>query len=82
MDDLVVRARTDREAFGSLYDLYYPEVAPTGPLYVGRVLVSVPGIPLRFETKHKNPLSTGYNFGLDSIEVRRRFERWDVRPDN
>ena len=26
MDDLVVRARTDREAFGSLYDLYYPEV--------------------------------------------------------
>ena len=26
MDDLVIRARTDREAFGRLYDLYYPEV--------------------------------------------------------
>src|SRR5580698_7750779 len=24
--DLVVRARTDREAFGQLYDLYYPRV--------------------------------------------------------
>ena len=26
MSGLVIRARTDREAFGRLYDLYYPEV--------------------------------------------------------
>jgi RNA polymerase sigma-70 factor (ECF subfamily) len=26
MNDLVVRARTDREAFGRLYDVYYPRV--------------------------------------------------------
>ena len=26
MDDLVIRARTDREAFGRLCDLYYPDV--------------------------------------------------------
>jgi RNA polymerase sigma-70 factor (ECF subfamily) len=26
MDDLVIRAPTDREAFGRLYDLYYPDV--------------------------------------------------------
>src|SRR5438552_1870714 len=25
-DDLIIRAKTDREAFGRLYDAYYPEV--------------------------------------------------------
>ena len=25
-DDLIVRAKTDRDAFGRLYDGYYPEV--------------------------------------------------------
>ena len=30
-DDLVIRAKTDRAAFGLLYDRYYPRVAKSDP---------------------------------------------------
>lgn len=65
------KGQTSFSAATSFLDLYGSDVRPTGPIFLGNVpLVQGETIQLIFLIAEKNPLSSGYKFGLDYLTLK------------
>jgi len=71
-DFAIVEVSLDGKFLGDAVDLYAPEVLPTGALSLGQRRMDAGEHRLTFRVKGKNRASTGYHFGLDCLELRRR----------
>jgi len=66
----VVRVKLDGQALGDMIDTYAPLVLPSGPIVLAAQEFDGGEHELTFEAAARSSDATGFNFGLDCLELR------------
>lgn len=64
-----IRIAIDGQTIGNEFDLYCGRVSPSGSLELGNHHLNAGQHRIRFTVTGKNPVSTGYLFGIDAIDL-------------